>query len=473
MDLFGEHVGSVGLKEPIDLQDLQNPEKGSVFEIDQSSVNPEEAEEAANTYFKGEDVYKNLMRVEDDVAQDIDNGMEPFEAMMKRMEDVSNDGGVWKKIKKPGAGPVVPEGALVRIKYNAYKEFEDEPFDSTYLRNEIEKFRLGQDGSVRGLHVAVSTMKKGEESCFLFKPAYFYGEMGCGDRIPPNCTVLFEIELVSFVERDGVDDYYFMTEEEKRCVTFEFVCKVSKSEREEGNAQFKAEMYHRAIGKYRRAGKILEDYHLKSEEEEKQQRKMLICIYLNMAICHLRLNEYGRVIRLCSQVLEMDEKTWKDHLKALYFKAKARHYLCDFDEARKLLHQAQKMQPQNKEINRALQELDVDMKRFQFQYKEMCQKMVSLGPTAADEDESAKAASSPKKQSERSKQLSSFEEAVRKQMHAFKDDKDLKEMPFPDGQLTQDEIQCIVSIAHDLDMNIQMRGTGQTTRMVIMKKTSK
>lgn len=44
------------------------------------------------------------------------------------------------------------------------------------------------DSRVLGFHVAVSTMKKGEISRFLFKPTYFYGAMGCGQRIPPNCT---------------------------------------------------------------------------------------------------------------------------------------------------------------------------------------------------------------------------------------------------------------------------------------------
>ena len=49
-------------------------------------------------------------------------------------------------------------------------------------------FPLSVDGSVPGMHVAVSTMKKGEKSRFIFRPEYYYGELGCAPRIPPNCT---------------------------------------------------------------------------------------------------------------------------------------------------------------------------------------------------------------------------------------------------------------------------------------------
>lgn len=59
-----------------------------------------------------------------------------------------------------------------------------------------------------GMDIAVSTMKKGETSRFLISSMYAFGEMGCPPRIPPNATILFEIELLSFVDRAGVDEFY-------------------------------------------------------------------------------------------------------------------------------------------------------------------------------------------------------------------------------------------------------------------------
>lgn len=60
------------------------------------------------------------------------------------MEDLVGDGGVLKKIIRPGTGPLVPEGAMVRVHYNGYLEFADEPYDSSRLRNRQQQFQLGK-----------------------------------------------------------------------------------------------------------------------------------------------------------------------------------------------------------------------------------------------------------------------------------------------------------------------------------------
>ena len=64
-------------------------------------------------------------------------------------------------------------------------------------------------GTVEGIHVAVSTMKKGERSQFIFKPDYYYGHMGCPPRIPPDCTGCYHVAilcmLVSIVCEHRVD----------------------------------------------------------------------------------------------------------------------------------------------------------------------------------------------------------------------------------------------------------------------------
>lgn len=59
------------------------------------------------------------------------------------MEDLSGDRGVLKRQLKPGIGEVVPEKALVRVHYNGYLEFSDEPYDSSRLRGKQHQFRLG------------------------------------------------------------------------------------------------------------------------------------------------------------------------------------------------------------------------------------------------------------------------------------------------------------------------------------------
>ena len=62
----------------------------------------------------------------------------------------------------------------------------DEPFDSTYLRNKSFEFKLGANEVVAGLDLAVSTMKKREKSQFIFEPDYYCGSRGCEPRVPRN-----------------------------------------------------------------------------------------------------------------------------------------------------------------------------------------------------------------------------------------------------------------------------------------------
>jgi FKBP-type peptidyl-prolyl cis-trans isomerase len=105
----------------------------------------------------------------------------PFEMLRARMEDVSptKDGGVLKRVIIPGSGLVVPKASRVRVHYNAYFEMNDEPFDSTHLRNKSFEFKLGAGEVVYGLDVGVATMKRYEKAQFIFEPEYYIGKFGC------------------------------------------------------------------------------------------------------------------------------------------------------------------------------------------------------------------------------------------------------------------------------------------------------
>ncbi|XP_070204131.1 inactive peptidyl-prolyl cis-trans isomerase FKBP6-like [Littorina saxatilis] len=473
MDPYGylADEGSVDLKEGIDLQDLRDPNKGADFEIDISSVKPVDKSDTSNKYFPGEEVYHNLLKVDPEVGDTCDReGLETFEVLERRMEDVTEnkDGGVLKMVLEAGTGSVAPQGALVRVHYNAYKELDDEPFDSTRLRHEIEKFRLGIDGTVAGLHVAVATMKKGERSRFIFKPNYYYGELGCPPRIPPNCAVLFDIELVSFVEREGVDDYYQMTEGERKGVTFAFVCKVSKAEREEGNQLFNTNMIQRALAKYKRAAKILDDYHLKTDEEEAEQKKLLVKVYSNIALCCLRLKQNGTCITWCHKVIELDPS----NVKAYFRKGQALHSMSEFENARTMYRKAQRLNEFSQEIIEALSKLEQDIKKFRIQsedYRRMCQRMVSLSAsddsrTAPDNRESQRESSDPEEECS-----ARFRGTVIEKLEEFKSDAEMTEMPFPEQSLSVPEIACIVEVAGIMGLNIQRHGAGNASRMVVVK----
>lgn len=95
----------------------------------------------------------------------------------------------------------------------------DEPFDSTHLRNKTFEFKLGANTVVLGLEVAVATMKTHEKSQFIFEPYYYCGEAGCEPRVPKNTPVLFEIEVISYVESTPYDDFENAPEEARRSLS--------------------------------------------------------------------------------------------------------------------------------------------------------------------------------------------------------------------------------------------------------------
>ena len=60
-----------------------------------------------------------------------------------------------------------------------------------------KKIRIGDPSVVTGMSEALKTMRTDEVSQFAVRPHKAYGEKGAGDKIPPNATLIFEIELKS------------------------------------------------------------------------------------------------------------------------------------------------------------------------------------------------------------------------------------------------------------------------------------
>ncbi|XP_021720139.1 peptidyl-prolyl cis-trans isomerase FKBP62-like [Chenopodium quinoa] len=107
--------------------------------------------------------------------------------------------GLKKKLLKEGEGWDTPEpGDEVEVHYTGTL-LDGTKFDSSRDRGTPFKFTLGQGQVIKGWDVGISTMKKGENALWTIPPALAYGESGSPPTIPPNATLQFDVELLSWV----------------------------------------------------------------------------------------------------------------------------------------------------------------------------------------------------------------------------------------------------------------------------------
>ena len=94
-----------------------------------------------------------------------------------------------------GTGTEAVKGKNVWVHYIG--TFEDgKKFDASYDRNKPLGFQLGVAQVIPGWDEGVAGMKVGGKRKLVIPPGLGYGEMGMKDVIPPNSTLIFEIELL-------------------------------------------------------------------------------------------------------------------------------------------------------------------------------------------------------------------------------------------------------------------------------------
>uniref|UniRef100_A0A665VI25 peptidylprolyl isomerase n=1 Tax=Echeneis naucrates TaxID=173247 RepID=A0A665VI25_ECHNA len=145
------------------------------------------------------------MTTDQDLPMDSQSATAMFAA--KGLDVTPNkDQGVIKIVKCPGLGAEQPMiGDRVTVHYTG-KLLTGKTFDCSRDRKEPFCFNVGRGQVLKAWDICVLSMQKGEACTLLCKPDYAYGPPGNPDKIPPNSSVIFEMELVNFEGELLTDD---------------------------------------------------------------------------------------------------------------------------------------------------------------------------------------------------------------------------------------------------------------------------
>lgn len=106
------------------------------------------------------------------------------------------DSGLRYQIIQKGSGAQAAKGSKVEVHYKGQLP-NGTVFDSSYKRNQPIGFTLGVGQVIPGWDEGISLLQVGDKARFVIPSDLAYGSSGAGGVIPPDATLIFDVELVS------------------------------------------------------------------------------------------------------------------------------------------------------------------------------------------------------------------------------------------------------------------------------------
>jgi FKBP-type peptidyl-prolyl cis-trans isomerase len=115
-------------------------------------------------------------------------------------ETITTSSGLQYIEHEVGSGDIAKAGDTVDVHYTGWLYNDGEKgtkFDSSVDRGQTFSFPLGAGRVIKGWDEGVAGMQPGGKRTLILKPDLGYGVSGAGGVIPPNATLMFDVELIA------------------------------------------------------------------------------------------------------------------------------------------------------------------------------------------------------------------------------------------------------------------------------------
>ena len=179
--VFGEVIEGQDVVNKIEQNDIMNSIE--ILRIGEDSINWNVLDVFNDFKNKKQKELNDLIEKEKELIKEISKGFKETKSGLKY------------NILKNGNGESPSLGDLVKVHYKG-QLLDQTVFDSSYKRNQPIEFKVGIGQVIPGWDEGIMLLKRGDKAKFIIPSNLAYGESGAGGIIPPNATLIFEVELV-------------------------------------------------------------------------------------------------------------------------------------------------------------------------------------------------------------------------------------------------------------------------------------